>query len=86
MQKMTINELGHDGMRRIKFVGDKDLTPPRPSPNDEKKEHHLGREIMCLVPCEARERVVISSKHDEMLDLYSSELTYPVYEPFGFSI
>ncbi len=71
MRKMTINELTHDGWRRLKIVGDAviDVEP-----------------YMRLVPLAAREHMVTNHGQDDLLGLCSLEMLYPVYGPFDFMI
>jgi hypothetical protein len=71
MQKMTINELMPDGMRRMKIVGDTAINPER---------------YVCFVPLEAREHLTLVPARDDLLGLHSLELTYPIFEPFDFMI
>lgn len=67
MENVMVNELCHDGMRRLRVVGDVEIEPGR---------------YLCWVPVEARERAVVSAGRDDLLGLFSLELTYPIYEPF----
>lgn len=71
MQKMTVNELQHDGWRRLRFVSDAviDYYP-----------------YLRLVPSVAREHLVTNPGQDELLGLFSLEMLYPVYGPFDFMI
>jgi hypothetical protein len=64
MQKMTVNDLLHDGWRRLKIVGDAavDATP-----------------YLRLVPSVAQEHAVMNEGHDDLLDLFWLEILYPVY-------
>lgn len=71
MQKMTVNLLTHEGLRQMKIVGDTQIDP--------------GRYLQYL-PLQARDRVVVTPAHDELLGLFSLELMYPVYEPYDFFI
>lgn len=67
MEKMTINELTHDGWRRLKIVGDAviDVAP-----------------YLRLVPLVAQKHLVANHGHDDLLDLYSLEMLFPVYGPY----
>lgn len=71
MQKMTVNELAHDGWRRLKIVADAVI-------NVDAYLRH--------VPLVAREHLVANHGHDELLDLFSLELLYPIYGPYEVMI
>lgn len=64
MQTLTVNELLHDGRRRLKIVGDAavDATP-----------------YLRLVPPAARGHVVSEGGYDDLLDLFWLDIFYPVY-------
>lgn len=71
MQIMTINELTHDGWRRLKIVGDAAIDV----------EQYLR-----YVPLVAREHLVANNGHDDLLGLFSLEMLYPVYGPYRVMI
>ncbi len=66
MQAMTVNELTHDGMRRMKIIGDKEINVAQYQP---------------LIPAEARPQAVYVPGYDDLLGLFSLELKFPVYGP-----
>lgn len=67
MQEIIINELTHDGMRRIKIIGDVEISAAR---------------YQVLVPVEALSRLVCVPGYDDLLGLFSLEMTFPVYGPY----
>lgn len=67
MRKMTVNELTHDGWRRLKIVGDTVID---------------FNTYMHLVPLVAREHLVNNHGQDELLGLFSLEMLFPVYGPY----
>lgn len=71
MRKMTINELTHDGWRRMKIVGDAviDVEP-----------------YLHLIPLVAREHLVFNHGQDDLLGLFSLEMLFPVYGPYRVMI
>lgn len=71
MRKMTVNELQRDGWRRLKIVGDAVIDA----------EPFLG-----LVPLAARQHLVTTPGHDDLLGLFSLEMLYPVYGPYPVMI
>jgi hypothetical protein len=68
MQELINNELTHDGMRRVKVIGDVVIDAAR-------YEH--------LIPMAARDRVVCVPGCDDILGLYSLEMTWPIHEPWN---
>ena len=68
MQKMTANELTHDGWRRLKIVGDAVIDAER---------------YLRFVPLAARVHMVQTPGCDDLLGLFSLELMYPIYEPYA---
>jgi hypothetical protein len=71
MEEIMINELTHDGMRRVKVIGDAPLSVSM---------------YQAAVPCEARDRAKLISGGDGLLGLFSLEVTWPVYGPIMFAI
>jgi hypothetical protein len=67
MEEITINELMHDGMRRVRIIGDAVIDAAR---------------YQDLIPLAAREWVMYAPGCDELLDLFSLEITFPVYGPW----
>lgn len=77
MEEIVINELTHEGMRRVRVMGDSPFTPsPQPSP-----EGRGGRRWERGIPLIAMDRLQVVNSHDETLGLYMMELTWPVFEP-----
>lgn len=68
MRKMTINELTHDGWRRLKIVSDAEI--------------HDVDAYLRYVPMQAQSHLVASPGRDDLLDLHTLELRYPIYEAF----
>lgn len=71
MEEVVINELGHDGIRRLKIIGDYADMFPR---------------FYSLVPACARDKVQMDDSKDQALGIYSMEITWPVFEPFDIAI
>jgi hypothetical protein len=71
MQKMTINDLTHDGWRRLKIVGDAVIDVDA---------------YMRHVPLVACEHLVTNYGQDELLGLFSLEMLFPVYGPYQVMI
>jgi len=71
MQKMTINELTHNGWRRLKIVGDAMIDVER---------------FMRHVPLAARGHLVTNAGRDDLLGLFTLEMLYPVYGPYQVMI
>lgn len=67
MKEITINELTHDGMRRVKIIGDVAI-------NAAQYQH--------LIPLAARDRVAYAPSCDDLLGIFSLEMTWPVYGPW----
>lgn len=67
MEDIVINELGHDGMRHIKIIGDVQISAGR---------------YLYLVPEIAREHLECQPSHDDLLGLFSLYMTFPVYGPW----
>ena len=67
MQQVVINELQRDGMRRMKVLADAEISAAR---------------YQAWVPCDARARVEEMPGRDDLLDLFSLELRWPVFEPW----
>lgn len=66
MRKMVVNELAHDGMRRLKVVGDTVLDAER---------------YLAMVPERARELATLTPGRDDAFG-FSLELMYPIFEPY----
>lgn len=66
MQAMTINNLSPDGMRRMKIIGDAEIQTAK---------------YEVLIPAEARPLAVFVPGCDDVLGLFSLEITFPVYGP-----
>ena len=71
MQKITVNELRSDGMRRLRVMGDSEVD---------------SAWWVEQVPAEARSRVVTSCGTDWLLGLHWLEVLYPIFEPFAVQI
>lgn len=69
MESIVLNELRHDGMRRIKIIGD--------VPVNDRRFDRFER----LIPPAARERAVYDEKPDKLLNIYSLEISFPVFGP-----
>lgn len=69
MEEIVINELRHDGMRRVRLVADFPLSMPT-------------LRWLRLVPAAARSKVQTVDQHDQLLGIFSMELTWPVFEPY----
>lgn len=67
MEEVVINELNHEGMRRIKIIADAEIPMAR---------------YQVLVPLEAQSRLVCVPGCDDLLGLSSLEMTFPVYGPW----
>jgi len=69
MEEIVINELTHEGMRRVKVIGDTAISVTR---------------YQAMVPYEAfvRAPVDVVSSRDDALGLFCAELTWPVFEPY----
>ena len=69
MEEIVINELTHEGVRRVKVIGDAAILVSR---------------YQAMVPREAfvRAPVDVASSRDDALGLFSAELTWPVFEPY----
>jgi|WetSurMetagenome_2_1015567.scaffolds.fasta_scaffold498816_2 hypothetical protein len=67
MNEVTINELTHNGIRRVKIIGDVVIDAAR-------YEH--------LIPLVARDLVVYTPGCDELLGIFQLEITWPVYGPY----
>jgi hypothetical protein len=67
MEEVVVNELQHNGIRRVKVIGDAEI--------------HMAQ-YQAWVPCDACARVEILPGHDNLLDLFSLELRWPVFEPW----
>lgn len=71
MDKIVANYLGHDGMRTVRIIGDKEISQVK---------------YVRLVAPEARTLVVFKVGVDELLDIHSLEMTWPIYGPFDVAI
>lgn len=71
MDKIVANFLGHDGMRNLRIVGDCEISQVK---------------YARLVAPEARTLVVFKPAVDELLDIHSLEMTWPVFGPCDISI
>lgn len=71
MRKMTVNELTHNGLRRLKIVGDAALDAER---------------YLHLIPTVAREHLVTRHGQDDLLGLFSLEMSFPIYGPYDLMI
>lgn len=71
MNKVVANFLGHDGMRCVRIIGDKEISQER---------------YQALAGVEARSLVTFKPAVDELLDIHSLEMSWPIYEPFEVSI
>ncbi len=71
MQKMTVNELTDDGWRRLKIVGDAEMDVER---------------YLRHVPLVARAHLVSERGKDDLLNLFSLEMRFPVYGPYRVMI
>ena len=69
MEEIVINELTHEGVRRVKVIGDAAILVSR---------------YQAMVPYEAfvRAPVDIISSRDDALGLFSAEMTWPVFEAY----
>lgn len=67
MEELVVNELSHDGMRRMRVIGD----------------GVLGSSWEELVPAEARRLMVMRRGEDARLGLHWLELSWPVFEPMN---
>ena len=67
MEEITINELTHDAMRRVKIVGDVALD---------------AAQYQDLIPLAARDRAVCVPGLDDLLGIFYLEITWPVYGPW----
>lgn len=65
MRKMTVNELQHDGWRRLKIVSDVEI--------------HDVDAFLRYVPLAAQKHLVANPERDDLLDLHTLELLYPIY-------
>jgi hypothetical protein len=70
MESIVLNELGHDGMRRIKIVSDVPVMADR-----------FDR-FERLIPPAAREKAVYEEKPDSLLNIVSLTIRFPVYGPY----
>lgn len=64
MEEITINELTHDGIRRVKIIGDVMID---------------AAQYLHLIPLVARDRAVYTPGCDELLGIFQLEITWPVY-------
>lgn|GEM_PF-2339107 len=71
MDKIVANYLGHDGMRTMRVVGDREISQER---------------YQLYVAAEARSFIAFKPAVDELLDIHSLEMSWPIYEPFDVSI
>lgn len=71
MNKIVANYLGHDGMRTVRIIGDREISQVK---------------YVRMVAPEARTLVVFKPTVDELLDIHSLEMTWPVYGPFDVAI
>ena len=67
MEKIICNELTHDGMRRVKIIGDAVINETR---------------YQDLLPLEALDRVLYAPGRDDQLGLFSLEMKFPVDGPW----
>lgn len=67
MEEIVSNDLTHEGIRRLKVIGDAPINEAR---------------YQNLVPVEAVDRAIFLSGNDVFLGLYSLEITFPVYGPW----
>jgi hypothetical protein len=67
MKEITINELTHNGTRRVKIIGDVVID---------------AAQYLHLIPMAARDRVMYAPGCDELLGIFSLEMTWPVYGPW----
>jgi len=67
MKEVTVNELTHNGMRRVKIIGDVVID---------------AAQYQDLIPLVARDRVVCMPGCDDLLGIFSLEITWPVYGPW----
>jgi hypothetical protein len=71
MEEVVINELTHGGLRRVRVIADAAISE---------------KQYQAAVPCEARDRAKLMPASDDLLGLFSLEITWPVYGPVEFSI
>ena len=71
MNKAVANFLGHDGMRIVRIIGDKEISQER---------------YLALAGVEARSLVMFKPAVDELLDIHSLEMNWPIYGPFEIAI
>jgi len=71
MEEIVINELTHEGVRRVKVIGDNPLTPPSPRFAWER-----------VVPAVALDKMKMIDACDQALGIFSMELTWPVFEAY----
>lgn len=64
--EVVLNTLGHDGMRKIKIIGDDAINPER---------------YRYLIPAKAAEKAVFEERPDPLLNIHSLEISFPVYGP-----
>lgn len=67
MKEMTVNELTHNGMRRMKIIGDVVIE---------------AAQYQHLIPVVARDMAVYTPGCDELLGIYQLEITWPIYGPW----
>lgn len=68
MNKIVANCLGHDGMRFMKVISDAEFGQP---------VRYFPR-----IPEEGRKIFQVTFGRDELLDLFSMELTWPIFGPW----
>lgn len=73
MEEVLVNELGHDGMRKIVAMSDRSMLPGM--------DRWLG-----IVPECARDLAVYDETQDAALGIFQLEIKWPVYEVFEVAI
>ena len=71
MEEIVVNGLGHDGMRRLKVIGD----------SVDRFAYFYG-----VVPKISWDRIEMDDSYDAALGIYSMELNWPVFEPFDIAL
>jgi hypothetical protein len=71
MNEIIVDELTHDGMRRVKVIADNADDFPR---------------VCGVVPGIARDKMQTNNSHDDALGIFSMNLTWPVFGPYDFFI
>ena len=66
MESIVLNELGHDGMRRIKIVSDAEI---------------VSEKYGSMIPSDALDKASWSVGVDSILWLHTLEISFPVYGP-----